>query len=409
MDAAQPRCDVAVIGAGILGLALAREVSRREPRASICVLERESRPAAHQTGHNSGVIHAGIYYAPGSLKARLSVQGAAEMYRYCEQSGIPHRRSGKLIVALEPRELAPLAELERRARANGVEGLRRVDADELRAIEPSASGIAALHSPGTGIVDYREVAGALARELRDGGARIDLDCEVRSAMPAAGGLRITHSQGTTLARRAIFCAGAWADTTARAAYAQRAPRILPFRGAYMRVAPAHRGLVRSLIYPVPNPALPFLGVHLTRTIHGELLIGPSALPAFVRSASGRVRDRAADLFEALRWPGTWLMLARSWRTGLAELANALLPGRLLGQAARYVPALAGAQLEPGFAGVRAQAVARDGRLIDDFVFSFSERAVHVRSAPSPGATAAFAIARHVAQEAERALGPTWCG
>lgn len=402
VEAAAPEsCDIAVIGAGIVGLAVAREMSERQPGASVCVLERERQLAAHQTGHNSGVIHAGIYYAPGSLKARLSVEGAAELYRYCERHAIEHARCGKLIVAREAREVPLLDELERRARANGVPGIRRVDAQGLRAIEPQARGIAALHSPASGIVDYAAVAGVLARELREGGASLALGCEVRATKPAKGALLIEHSQGTTRARQAIFCTGAWADRTARAADSEREPRILPFRGAYLRVLGEQADLVRALIYPVPDPELPFLGVHLTRTLRGELLIGPSALPALIRDPRAGVRAGLRDLGEALSWPGTWRMLARSWRTGAHELAHALLRERLVREAAGYVPALAGARVEPAFAGVRAQAVARDGRLIDDFVFTRAERAVHVRSAPSPGATAALAIARHVADEAER--------
>ena len=397
------RCEIAVVGAGIVGLAVARELARRRPQASVCVLERERRLAAHQTGHNSGVIHAGIYYAPGSLKARLSVQGAARMYEYCEEHAIEHARCGKLIVALTPRELPRLDELERRARANGVPGVRRLHERGLRAIEPGARGLAALHSPHSGVVDFAAVAASLARELREGGARVVLGCEVRSARDAGEGLRIVHSRGQTQARHAVFCAGAWADRAARAAGAQPEPRILPFRGAYLRVAPERAGVVRALIYPVPDPALPFLGVHLTRTLSGELLIGPSALPALVRDRSAGARAALQDLREALLWPATWRMYARSWRTGLHELAHALVPGSLLRAAARYVPELAGADVQPAFAGVRAQALSRDGRLIDDFLFTPSERAMHVRSAPSPGATASLAIAHHVADEAERAL------
>ncbi len=403
MSGAPSGCDIAVVGAGIVGLAVARELARRDPHASVCVFERELALAVHQTGHNSGVIHAGIYYAPGSLKARLSVQGAAALYEYCQLHGIAHERCGKVIVALEQRELPRLRELERRAHANGVAGVRTLDAAGLRALEPQARGIAALHSPASGIVDYAQVAAALAQDLREAGATLALGCEVRSVGRAARGLQIAHSQGSTLARRAIFCAGVWADRSARAAGAQPEPRILPFRGAYLRVAPAQAQLVRALIYPVPDPALPFLGVHLTRTVAGELLIGPSAFPALIRDPGAGARAALGDMREALCWPGTWRMFARSWRTGASELGHALAPGSLVRTAARYVPALAHAKAQRAFTGIRAQAVARDGALIDDFVFSAGERALHVRSAPSPGATAALAIARHVADEAERSL------
>lgn len=397
------RCDIAVVGAGIIGLAVAREISLRRPRAELCVLEREQQIAAHQTSHNSGVIHAGIYYAPGSLKARLSVGGAAEMYAYCEQNAIAHQRCGKVIVALDRSELPRLEELERRARSNGVPGVRRLDVAALREVEPAARGLAALHSPASGIVDYPAVARTLAAELRAAGATLALGCAIRSARPDAHSLALEHSRGRTRARLAVFCAGAWADRLARGAGADPDPRILPFRGSYLKVAPERTGLVRALIYPVPDPALPFLGVHLTRTLAGELLIGPTALPALSRDPAASTCEKLADVREAAGWPGTWRMAARSWRTGITELGHALVPRTLLGAAERYVPALAGAGTERAFAGVRAQAVARDGTLIDDFVFTRSAHAVHVRSAPSPGATAAFAIARHVADEAERVL------
>lgn len=402
---APSRCDLAIVGAGIVGLAVARELARRNPHTSVCVFERERALAMHQTGHNSGVIHAGIYYAPGSLKARLCVQGAATLYEYCELHGIAHERCGKVIVALEHHELRHLQELERRAHANGVAGVQRLDAAGLLALEPHARGIAALHSPASGIVDYAQVAAVLAHELREAGARLVLGCEVRSAQGAYRELQIAHDHGVTLARNAIFCTGVWADRSARAAGAEAEPRILPFKGAYLRVAPSQAQLVRALIYPVPDPALPFLGVHLTRTIAGELLIGPSALPTLIRAPGAGAQAALEDLREALCWPGTWRMFARSWRAGASELEHALVPGSLLRAAARYVPALAHSKAQRAFTGVRAQAVARDGALVDDFVFSASERALHVRSAPSPGATAALAIARHVAEEAERSLWP----
>lgn len=402
-DPPPARCDVAVVGGGIIGLAVARELVRRRAHARVCVLEREDRLGAHQTGHNSGVIHAGIYYRPGSLKARLGVSGAAELYAFCEAHAIEHARCGKLIVALAPRELGRLEELERRAQANGVGGMRRLDAEGLRAIEPHARGIAALHSPASGIVDYRQVAAQLARELREQGGGLSLGCEVHTAHSTSRSLRIAHSGGVTDASHAIFCTGAWADRSARSADAEPDPRILPFRGAYLRVAPAQAQLVRALVYPVPDPALPFLGVHLTRTVAGELLIGPSALPSFVRDPRAGARVKLGDLREALAWPGTWRLLARSWRTGARELRHALVRESLLQEAARYVPELAGAPVERAFVGVRAQALARDGTLVDDFVFTLGERAIHVRNAPSPGATASLAIARHVVEQAERAF------
>jgi 2-hydroxyglutarate dehydrogenase len=392
------------VGGGIVGLAVARELTARDAQRSVWVFERDERLARHQTTHNSGVIHAGIYYAPGSLKARLCVVGARELYEFCERNAIASERRGKVIVASDRRELAGLEELERRGQANGVQGLRRLDEDGLRELEPHARGVAALHSPNTGVVDFGEVADALARELLEAGAGILTGCEVHAATPRAGGILLTHARGETLARHAVFCAGAWADSLAGGAGRARGEvRIVPFRGAYLRLAPGRAELVRSLIYPVPDPSLPFLGVHFTRTITGEVLIGPTAIPALARQPSAPLPTLAGELWELLAWPGSWRMAARWWRTGATELLHAAVRSTLVRAARRYVPELTANDVQPAFAGVRAQAVARDGRLVDDFVFSYGERAVHVRSAPSPAATACLAIARHIADEAERQI------
>jgi 2-hydroxyglutarate dehydrogenase len=398
------RCDLAIVGGGIIGLAVAREMIRRNPAASVCVLEREAELGAHQSGHNSGVLHAGIYYTPGSLKAQLCVEGARELYRYCDERGIAHERSGKLIVATTASELPRLRELQRRGAANAVEGLRWIDRGEIPALEPHARGIAALHSPTTGIVDFPAVTHAYAGDVIELGGTVVTGCGVEAVRVAARALRLTHARGSTEARHAIFCAGAWADRLAVAAGAPRDPRIIPVRGAYLRLAPEHRHLVRSLIYPVPDPSLPFLGVHLTRHIDGEVLIGPTALIAGARDAYGRRRVRGRDLLDTLAWPGTWRMLGRWWRTGLSELRHAALPTTLLRVAARYVPELEAADVRPAYAGIRAQALGRDGQLIDDFVVSATPRALHIRNAPSPAATSSLALARHVADEAERAFG-----
>ncbi len=396
--------DIAVVGGGIVGLAVARELIARRPQSSVCVLERESEIATHQTGHNSGVIHAGVYYVPGSLKARLCVEGAREMYEYCERRGVAHERCGKLIVATDSSELARLAELERRGLANGVPGLRRIDADEIRELEPHAAGIAGLHSPGTGIADFPGVARAYAEDIADADGTIATGCEVEGVSLAPRHIRLTHSHGTTEASHAIFCAGAWADRLAVAAGADPDPRIVPFRGAYLRLLPERRHLVRSLIYPVPDPALPFLGVHLTKHIDGEVLIGPTALMAGARDAYRLRTIRRRDLIETLRWPGTWRMLAKWWSTGVTELRHAALRSAFVHAAARYVPELQSSDVLGAFAGVRAQALGRDGKLVDDFVFSHTDRALHVRNAPSPAATSSLAIGRHIADEAERVIG-----
>ncbi len=403
-------CDLAVVGAGIVGLALARELKRRHPDRSLVVLEGEGRVGSHQTGHNSGVVHAGIYYAPGSLKARLCVEGARRMYEYCDAKGIAAERCGKLIVARGPGELAGLEELERRARANGVGGLRRVDAAGIAELEPHARGVAALHSPDTGIVDFGAVARAFADDLGEGGGGVATSCEVRGIAVAKGRLVLRHEHGELRARHAVFCAGLWSDRLAELAGADPDPRIVPFRGAYLRLRAEAQELVRALIYPVPNPALPFLGVHLTRHVDGSVLVGPTALLAPGRTAY-RLRDAcrphdgaARDLGATLAWPGTWRMARRWWRTGLTELRYAASTAALARAAARFVPELRPHDVEPAFAGIRAQAVGRDGRLVDDFAFSQTERALHVRNAPSPGATSALAIASLIADRAERAFG-----
>jgi L-2-hydroxyglutarate oxidase len=402
--AAPESCDLAIVGGGIIGLAVARELIRRDPTVSVCVLEREGELGAHQSGHSSGVLHAGIYYAAGSLKARLCVEGARELYRYCAERDIAHERCGKLIVATRTSELPRLRELERRGRANGVQGLRSVGAAEIEALEPHACGVAGLHSPATGIVDFRAVTRAYAEDVLELGGTVATGCGVERVQLGARTLRLTHSRGSTGARHAIFCAGAWADRLAVAAGADPDPRIVPIRGAYLRLVPERRHLVRSLIYPVPDPSLPFLGVHLTRHIDGDVLIGPTALIAGARDAYRLQRVRRRDLLDTLAWPGTWRLLARWWRTGVTELRHAAQPSALLRAAARYVPELRDADVLPAFAGVRAQALGRDGRLIDDFVLSATARALHVRNAPSPAATSSLALARHIADQAVRAFG-----
>ncbi|HXA55023.1 MAG TPA: L-2-hydroxyglutarate oxidase [Solirubrobacteraceae bacterium] len=401
---APSRCDLAIVGGGIVGLALARELTRRHPRLTLCVLEREPRLGTHQTAHNSGVIHAGVYYQPGSLKARLCVAGARELYEYCAARGIAHEACGKLIVATEPSELPRLRELQRRGRANGVPGLEWVDGGRIRELEPHAQGLAALHSPATGIVDFAAVARAYAHDAREAGASIALGCGVHGVRAGARAVRLEHARGATEASHALFCAGAWSDRLAVLAGADPDPRIVPFRGAYLRLADARRELVRALIYPVPDPSLPFLGVHLTRHIDGEVLIGPTALLVLARDAYRLGSVRAEDTLSTLRWPGTWRMLSRWWRPALTELRHAVSRAAFVRAAARYVPDLRAGDVRPAFAGVRAQALCRDGRLLDDFAFSATPRALHVRNAPSPAATSSLAIARHVADRADAAFG-----
>ncbi len=393
-------CDIAIVGGGILGMAVARELLARRPGARLCVLEGEDRIGRHQTGRSSGVIHAGIYYEPGSLKARLCVQGAREMYAYCEAREIPFEKSGKLVVAVEESELDRLDELERRGRANEVSELRRLGGDEIGAIEPHARGVAALHSPATGVVDFVAVAEAYADEVRGGGGTVHMGTGVTSAMPGPGRIELRHSRGSTAASAAVFCAGLWSDRLAVACGAPADPRIVPFRGGYLRLPAAAAGLVRANVYPVPEPDLPFLGAHLTRTLAGDVLIGPSALMAPARDAYELHRVRARDLGETLAWPGTWRLGARHWRAGLREIQHAASRRSFVAEAARMVPELRGVRAETGPAGIRAQALGRDGKLVDDFVVHRTERAIHVRNAPSPAATSSLPLARLIADELE---------
>ncbi len=371
--------EVAVVGAGIVGLAVASELLRRHPDLSLVVLEREAKIATGQTGETSGVIHAGIYYEPGSLKARLCVEGSREMYAFCEERRIEARRVGKLIVATSEDELPRLDELERRGRANGVPGLRRISAGEIAGIEPHARGLAALHSPSTGVVDFVAVAEALADEIREAGGEIALGSGVEGFSPGAGSILLRQNGGETRARFAVCCGGRQSDRLAVAAGAPREPRIVPFRGAYLRLRPELRELVRASVYPVPDPELPFLGPHLTRTIGGEVLLGPTAM-----------------MVGGFTYPGSWRLAIRHRRAALGELRHALSRSAFVREAARVIPGLDPSDFEPGPSGVRAQAMRRDGTLVDDFVVHRTERALHVRNAPSPAATSSLALGRLIA-------------
>ena len=385
-------------------MAVARELLARRPGARLCVLEAEDQIGRHQTGRSSGVIHAGIYYEPGSLKARLCVEGAREMYAYCDEHGIPYEKSGKLVLAVGKGELSRLDELERRGTANGVPRLRRLRGEEIAEIEPNARGVAALHSPETGIVDFVAVAESYAREVRGAGGTIHMGAAVTGAKPAAGRIAVQHSSGVTAATEAVFCAGLWSDRLAIACGAPKDPRIVPFRGGYLLLAPEQAKLVRANVYPVPEPDLPFLGAHLTRTFSGDVLIGPSALMAPARDAYSLRTVRSRDLGETLAWPGTWRLMARHWRAGLQEMHHAASHRSFVAEAARMVPALKGGRVKAGPAGIRAQALSRDGKLVDDFVVHRTERAIHVRNAPSPAATSSLALARLIADELDAAGG-----
>jgi 2-hydroxyglutarate dehydrogenase len=392
--------DVVVVGAGILGLATTRELLLRRPATRVLVLEREPAIAAHQTSHNSGVVHAGIYYAPGSLKAQLCTEGRGKLYAYCDEHGIAYEKCGKLIVALDDDEVVKLDELERRGIANGVPGLRRLTGAEIGEIEPHAVGVAALHSPETGIVDFAAVARTLAAEIESLGATIQTGVGV-SHFERRGETTVVHtSTGPIPCGRAVACAGLWSDRLAVRSGEPDDLRIIPFRGGYAKLRPEARSLVRGLIYPVPDPSLPFLGVHLTKTISGDIWLGPTALLAPARTAYSLRTINRFDIRSTLTWPGTYRMARKFWRTGVTEMRFAAWRKAFVEACAAYVPALRPSDVEPGPAGIRAQAIARDGKLLDDFAFAEGAGALHVRNAPSPAATSSLAIARVIADRLE---------
>ncbi len=394
--------DVAIVGAGIVGLAVARELLARRPNARLIIFDSHESVATHQSGHNSGVIHSGIYYTPGSLKAKLCVEGSSLMYEYCEARGIPYERCGKLIVATKESELGRLDDLELRGRANGVPGLRRVDADEISRIEPECRGISALYSPNTGIVDYGVVSRALEEDLRASGVTFALGCHVSKVERRGDVTSLRHSSGESQARWAVVCAGLWSDRLAVRAGASADPRIIPFRGAYLRVSESEQPGVRGLVYPVPDPDLPFLGVHVTKQLGGDVLLGPTAMIVGARDAYRLSRIRIRDVFSTFLWPGTWRLGARFWRTALREVRLAASRKTFVQACGEYVPSIETVRLERGsYAGVRAQAVARDGTLVDDFVISETPGATHVRNAPSPAATSSLALARELVDRFEK--------
>lgn len=398
-------CDVVVVGAGIVGLASARELLRRRPGLRLAVVDKEPRVGAHQTGHNSGVIHSGIYYAPGSLKARLCVAGARELYAYCADNGIPTERCGKVIVATDESELGRLEALHERGVANGVEGLEVIGPERLRELEPHCAGIRALWSPCTGIVDYSLVTASYARDVRDAGGEVHTGREVLGLRRAGDVMVLETAAGELETRRVLTCAGLHADRVAALSDGAREPRIVPFRGDYWQLRPAARHLSRNLIYPVPDPSFPFLGVHATRRIGtGEVWLGPNAVLAFAREGYRRRDLRARDLAEALGNRGFRRLARRYWRTGAVEMWRDWSKRAFWRSVQRYLPDVELADMVPGPSGVRAQALDASGALVDDFVVDVQgDRVLHVRNAPSPAATSSLAIARLVADAAERAF------
>jgi len=388
---------IGVVGAGIIGLAVARRMTQLRPEAVVTVLEKEDAIATHQTGRNSGVVHAGIYYAPGSLKAELCRRGVGLLRAYCEERGIRYVECGKVVVALDEGELDRLRELERRASANGVPGVRRLDQSELRELEPNVAGIAGLHSPTTAITDYGAVAEALRGDVGSAGGSVELGREVTRIEATGRRVRVGVGADELELDRLVVCAGLYADRLARRAGDEREPTIVPFRGEYYRLAPARTSLVRSLVYPVPDPAYPFLGVHFTLRVDGGVDVGPNAVLALAREGY-RWRDvRLGDVSETLRYRGFRRLARRHWRMGARELRGSLSKRAFYSDARRYVPTLERSDLVRAGAGVRAQALDPDGSLVDDFRISRIGNVTAVRNAPSPGATSSLAIAEHIAE------------
>jgi (S)-2-hydroxyglutarate dehydrogenase len=385
----------AVIGGGIVGLAVARELTIRYPGLPVTVFEKEDRIAAHQSGHNSGVVHAGIYYPPGSLKARLCVRGGSLLREFCHQHGVRLRELGKLVVASSAAELGGLAEIERRARANGVPGIRRVARAEIAEIEPYVRGVAALHSPHTASVDFTGMCQALVREITSAGGTIRLGTPVRSLSEGAFGAAVRSDAGAWTFDRLVVCAGLTGDNLAAQVGGLADMRIIPFRGEYYELRPAARHRVTGMVYPVPDPRYPFLGVHLTRDVDDGVHVGPNAVLALALEGY-RWRDvRPRDLRDIGSWPGTWRLIRRHWRNGVREMADSLVKRRYLAHVRTYLPQMQPDDLVRSAAGVRAQAVRRDGGLVDDFVLHPAGRVLLVRNAPSPAATSSLAIAEHI--------------
>lgn len=393
---------MAIIGAGLIGLATARELLTRHPALRVTVLDKEARVAAHQSGHNSGVIHQGVYYAPGSLKARLCADGARRMEAYCAEHAIPVLRTGKLIIARNEAELPALAALAQRAEANGVRDLRHVPSAQIVEFEPYAVGAAALHSPHTSVVDFGAVARAMAADVASSAGEILLGREVRRLTGRSGATVVETSAGEIEARHVIGCAGLQSDRLAAMSDPDemRRLRIIPFRGDYFELRPERRDLCRGLIYPVPDPRYPFLGVHFTRRHDGAVWAGPNAVLAFAREGYRRTSLEARGLAELVAFPGFWRMARAHWRMGIGEMWRDLAKRSFVRSLRDYVPDVRASDLVGGPSGVRAQAIARDGTLVDDFVVSVMPGAIHVRNAPSPAATSSLSIASLIADRAD---------
>lgn len=392
--------DVVVVGAGLLGLATARALLSRTPGARVAVLDKETELARHQSGRNSGVVHAGLYYPAGSLKAQLCREGRAALLELADQHGIPYAVPGKLVVALDEGELPRLDELERRGTASGLRGLRRVDAAELREIEPHVRGLQALHVPETAVIDFRAVTRAYAAEVERLGGEVLLGRRVVAIDKRGSRHALRTGSGEWFeGHRIVSCAGLQSDRVAGLTGAQpRRHRIAPFRGDFYVLAPEAARFVRGLVYPVPDPAFPFLGVHFTRRVDGEVWAGPNAVPAFAREGYGRYSVSGRDAWDLLTFPGLWRLARRYAATGAAEIYRDTVKRAAVREMQRYLPELEGRHVSFGPSGVRAQALARDGSLVDDFLLEHDESVLHVLNAPSPGATASLAIGERIAAQ-----------
>lgn len=396
--------DVCIVGAGLVGLSVGRALSDAHPGLSLAIVDKEDEVARHQSSHNSGVVHSGLYYKPGSLKARLCVEGRKAMYELCEAEGISWDMSGKLVIATEPSEVPALDELERRGRANGLEGLRRIGPDEIARYEPEATGIDALHVPEAGVADFPAVARHHAKSLEEGGAELITGAEVTAIdHGAVSGVSIQAGQRRLNTRLLVNCAGLHSDRVARLAGIDSGVRIIPFRGEYYRLTDGAADLVRTLIYPVPDPRFPFLGVHFTRRIDGTVEVGPNAVLALGREHYRGVSPDWGEVRSIIADRGFRRLALRHWRSGTSEMLNSRSARLYARLARRLVPALRRSHLVAGGAGVRAQAVDQWGNLVDDFVIETAGSTVHVLNAPSPGATASIAIGRHIAGQVEPLL------
>jgi (S)-2-hydroxyglutarate dehydrogenase len=396
--------DVAIIGGGIVGTATGMAIGCRPGRPSVVILEAEGRLAAHQTGNNSGVIHSGLYYKPGSLKARNCVEGREAMYRFCQEHGIAHERCGKLVVATAPDQMPALEELYRRGTANGLQGLKRLEVAELKEYEPAVVGIAGLHVRETGIVDYTGVTTTFARLVQESGGEVRTGARVLSVARRNGLVVLETAGGAVEAKALINCAGLQSDRVARLCGVEPGVKIIPFRGEYYELVKERQSLVRNLIYPVPDPRFPFLGVHFTRMVKGGIEAGPNAVLAFRREGYARTSFSAKDSLEMLGYGGFWRMAAKYWRMGMEEMYRSASKKAFVKALRGLIPELGDEDVHPSGAGVRAQALDAQGALLDDFRIVEAERMIHVLNAPSPAATASISIGRTIAEMAGKSFG-----